>query len=30
MSSAGKSEFYTKRGFQQRPADAPGMRLKKE
>jgi len=29
MSSTGKPEFYTKRGFLQRPEDAPGMRLKK-
>ena len=29
FSSAGKSEFYQKRGFEDRPANAPGMRLRK-
>jgi N-acetylglutamate synthase-like GNAT family acetyltransferase len=29
FSAAGLTEFYQKRGFEQRPTDAPGMRLKK-
>lgn len=30
FSAAGKSEFYQTRGFEDRPANAPGMRLRKQ
>lgn len=30
FSAKGKAQFYSKRGFVERPADAPGMRLKKD
>jgi N-acetylglutamate synthase-like GNAT family acetyltransferase len=30
FSAAGKSAFYQKRKFEERPANAPGMRLRKQ